>query len=334
MWGSESFCSPSIWQRFRNLALVILCLSLAACSQTSEISKQKNKTKQTLAAAPTLSARSRKTTTFRPLPLPLKIVYPQRYDQGIERKGEIFAVSNSAQEVARIFDKTGYNLDSVRRGSALVPPVFVDRIPSDLRQRSIREKKELFFKMILPMALIVNLEIRDIRQRIKATGCRGEVFRCSQHWLRELGDNFRVKTVDELLIKVDEIPPSLMLAQAVEESGWGGSRFSKEGNALFGQRTWDPQDSGMIPYERESGASYRVRAFNDISSSAQAKFQGSISNHHCCALLNSSGYGSSIVCDIKVLNGPFGIVGERGDPGSERSGGESSGGFTMVSSGH
>ena len=108
------------------------------------------------------------------------------------------------------------------------------------------------------------LEIRDIRQRIKATGCRGEVFRCSQHWLRELGDNFRVKTVDELLIKVDEIPPSLMLAQAVEESGWGGSRFSKEGNALFGQRTWDPQDSGMIPYERESGASYRVRAFNDI----------------------------------------------------------------------
>ena len=55
-----------------------------------------------------------------------------------------------------------------------------------------------------------------------------------------------------------------MLAQAVEESGWGGSRFSQEGNALFGQRTWDEQDSGMIPYERESGASYRVRAFNDI----------------------------------------------------------------------
>ena len=31
----------------------------------------------------------------------------------------------------------------------------------------------------------------------------------------------------------------MMLAQAIVESGWGGSRFAQKGNALFGQWTWD-----------------------------------------------------------------------------------------------
>ena len=246
------------------LTLIVLLAILTACSQTSKVSSQKSTAKKKLAAPPILSTPKAKSIGFRPQPLPLKIVYPLRYDQGIERKGEIFAVGNSADEVSQIFDKSNYDIRSVRRNAGTVPPIFVDRIPSDLRSQSISRKKDLFFKMVLPMALVVNLEIREIRQRIKASGCGGQTHQCSQHWLRDLGENYRVKTVDELLIKIDELPPSLMMAQAVEESGWGGSRFSQEGNALFGQRTWDSQDSGMIPYERESGASYRVRTFNDI----------------------------------------------------------------------
>lgn len=42
------------------------------------------------------------------------------------------------------------------------------------------------------------------------------------------------------------LPPSLVLAQTAEESGWGASRFAVEGNALFGLWTWgdDPADHG------------------------------------------------------------------------------------------
>ena len=38
---------------------------------------------------------------------------------------------------------------------------------------------------------------------------------------------------------VEEVNLELLLAQAALESGWGTSRFAKEGNNLFGIRTYD-----------------------------------------------------------------------------------------------
>ena len=41
----------------------------------------------------------------------------------------------------------------------------------------------------------------------------------------------------ELLNRMNTIPPSLVLAQAALESGWGSSRLAQQGNVLFGQKT-------------------------------------------------------------------------------------------------
>ncbi|MGI2103199.1 glucosaminidase domain-containing protein [Shewanella oncorhynchi] len=54
-----------------------------------------------------------------------------------------------------------------------------------------------------------------------------------------------------LLERVDILPPSLVLAQAAKESGWGTSRFAREGNALFGQ--WDFKGNGMEPRQKRQG---------------------------------------------------------------------------------
>ena len=43
-----------------------------------------------------------------------------------------------------------------------------------------------------------------------------------------------IKTIDETLFKLDEIPAGLALGQAAYKSGYGTSRFAVEGNALFG----------------------------------------------------------------------------------------------------
>ena len=48
------------------------------------------------------------------------------------------------------------------------------------------------------------------------------------------GDDELGSLIDELLVRVDSVPLSLVLAQGAEESGWGTSRFAAEGNALFG----------------------------------------------------------------------------------------------------
>ena len=45
------------------------------------------------------------------------------------------------------------------------------------------------------------------------------------------------------------VPTSIIIAMAGIESAWGTSRFSKEGNNLFGIRTWDLETDHMKPKE-------------------------------------------------------------------------------------
>ena len=48
---------------------------------------------------------------------------------------------------------------------------------------------------------------------------------------------------------MDIIPVSIALAQAAKESGWG-IRFALEGNAIFGQWTWNGK--GIAPLDRDN----------------------------------------------------------------------------------
>jgi len=68
---------------------------------------------------------------------------------------------------------------------------------------------------------------------------------------------------------VDEVPASLALGQAAVESGWGTSRFVREGNALFGQWTFDP-GQGMTPRDRTAHKRHMVRRFNALMDSVRA----------------------------------------------------------------
>ena len=54
---------------------------------------------------------------------------------------------------------------------------------------------------------------------------------------------------------MDMIPVSIALAQAAKESGWGTSRFALEGNAIFGQWTWDGQ--GIAPLKRDGDKNHK-----------------------------------------------------------------------------
>ncbi len=47
--------------------------------------------------------------------------------------------------------------------------------------------------------------------------------------------------------KKSRVPTSIIIAMAGVESGWGTSRFAKEGHNLFGIRTWDDNTPQMKP---------------------------------------------------------------------------------------
>ena len=63
-----------------------------------------------------------------------------------------------------------------------------------------------------------------------------------RHWLEQLALSYKENnanfnqeaTWQNLMSKVDIVPNGLVIAQAIEESGWGRSRFAKEANNFFG----------------------------------------------------------------------------------------------------
>jgi Bax protein len=104
----------------------------------------------------------------------------------------------------------------------------------------IRTRKQLFLSALLPAVLQVNEEIREVRRRLTAvSACQHAGYALSvpvQDWVAGLAAHYRTKPeASALLVKVAEIPPSMALAQAAVESGWGTSGPAQAGNSLFGQ---------------------------------------------------------------------------------------------------
>lgn len=87
--------------------------------------------------------------------------------------------------------------------------------------------------------------------------------------------------VTELLMRVDVIPASLVLAQAANESAWGTSRFALEGNNIFGQWCFE-EGCGIVPNRRIEGATHEVKSFASIEAAIEGYFLN-INTHHLYA---------------------------------------------------
>jgi Bax protein len=195
------------------------------------------------------------------------------------------------KDVLALFDRLGYTQKAWQAGIREIPRVYLEDIPDTWRERSAKElsvadKKRLFFRFIAPIVLRINELILEDRVRAKELTERlaqsQSVTPDDQAWLTELAVKYQVlestsQRLDrdvfaELLMRVDIVPPSLSLAQAASESGWGTSRFAAQGNSLFGQWTWG---KGLKPAQQRTSelGDYRVTAFD---STAQAAYSYTI----------------------------------------------------------
>ena len=59
----------------------------------------------------------------------------------------------------------------------------------------------------------------------------------------------------------ERIPKGMIIAMAGIESGWGTSRFAREGNALFGVRTWDLENTPHMKALGNLDASWGVKKY-------------------------------------------------------------------------
>ncbi len=127
------------------------------------------------------------------------------------------------------------------RQKHLQPDFLAVNLPEDLSQRPLDKRTSLFITLVLSHGFSSNKLILMQRKKLilyildKKAGRFISLSR--KNWLTQLADKYSVSgaTPEMLLERVDIIPVSLIIAQAITESGWGTSRFALQGNALYGQ---------------------------------------------------------------------------------------------------
>lgn len=183
-------------------------------------------------------------------------------------------IIDSPDHLERAFDRARYDLSAIRAGQADVPDLLLKDWPHGFETMTrAKRKKTLFIRTLLPLILYVNRTIaaqRDTLHNIIRRREKGFVLsRREKAWLNRLARLYRTKPDDlaTLLRRVAPVPPSLAIAQAATETGWGTSRFAREANALFGQWTYNSR-AGIKPKDADPGTRHAIKRYDRLLGSA------------------------------------------------------------------
>ncbi|MGB0749496.1 MAG: glucosaminidase domain-containing protein, partial [Magnetospiraceae bacterium] len=164
----------------------------------------------------------------------------------------------SVTQLDQAFTAMDYDFEHLLENGGSVPRILLADLPQGLSKiKDTQARKHMFFKTVLPLVLSVNEDLAEQRARLwvlhAAIAIGQPLSAADQRWFAHMSELYETQPGDlnALFQKVDQIPVSLALVQAAEESGWGRSRFAREGNALFGQ--WTYGSGGMTPKHRKAG---------------------------------------------------------------------------------
>ena len=210
-------------------------------------------------------------------------------------------VIGSQEESISLFEKERYWTQKKRGQQLTVPHLLLvaiaDRWQKTAANVPVATKKDIFFSVLLPLVVNANTMVLETRNRLQnadAKLARGESLSAEDvAQLKHLAVLLRIlskekaeqmtsaaeqrKVIQEALYKLDVIPAGLVLAQAACESGYGTSRFTTKGNALFGQ--WTFGGEGLIPeQQRKDLGDYRISSFKWPFDSVRGYFLNMSSN--------------------------------------------------------
>ena len=157
---------------------------------------------------------------------------------------------------------------------------IISELPDDFSEiQDVPTKKKLFYLVILPLIyntntsimqerrMVINIEKKFARKELNKNET-DEIIRLSKKYKLDYSE-INTKLFRKLKQRINIIPVSLALGQAIIESGWGQSRFATEGNALYGQWTTS-EDKGIIPQDRDEDKTHAVLKFKNLSESVEA----------------------------------------------------------------
>tara|TARA_Y100001970_G_scaffold235884_1_gene295188 strand:- start:2532 stop:3626 length:1095 start_codon:yes stop_codon:yes gene_type:complete len=185
----------------------------------------------------------------------------------------------SAITIEQLFKDTNYDLNKVRDTKMVNIGNSIDHLPKEIKNiESVKKRKKLFIQIVLPLIVEENMKIRLDRKKLFSILNKNVLSVQDEKWLEKKFQQYGVKNKSLFVLKIrmDEIPVSLAIAQAAKETGWGTSRFAQDGNALFGQWTWD--GDGMKPAKLDANSNHKVAKFKVLKASVRA-YQRNLNTH-------------------------------------------------------
>lgn len=164
--------------------------------------------------------------------------------------------------------------------------LFTTDLPDFSVHTDVAERKAAFFSFVYEFIEHENTRILALRGQLEpilrvvndddtaslSDRLRDRLVRIAEQYRLDIESMTEEEMARELELRVDIIPPSLVLAQAANESAWGTSRFAREANNLFGQWCFT-EGCGLVPQRRIPGAVHEVRSFDSVADAVHAYYR-------------------------------------------------------------
>ena len=154
----------------------------------------------------------------------------------------------------------------------LVRPLLYINV-SGLEKLPVRLAKAKFISAILPSILTAKHMIGETRKRMELLRDRKVWKATDSSFYLDVKNRYMAKDIDDLLIRIVNLPTSLVLAQAAVESGWGKSRIFLKANNLFGIWSYNVNEARIVALRKRAAKKIYVRSYGDISQSVIHYFE-------------------------------------------------------------
>ena len=222
----------------------------------------------------------------------------------LEAKAEEVWLENiPVEELQQLYQDIGYEGEKgyLMLPSYKYPAIFLKNFPEGYDKITDEKlRNALFIKILAPLTLKLNEELLNERSEVAKIEARfkekGALSKQDVALLEEKAEKYDVFTrlkgqerysyiLSELLIRIDRVPPSIMITAAAIETNWGTSRVVREANSLYKTLVWHTKE-GLKPIGENEDDSYRIKIYPNIYAAMQ-EFALKINSHPVFATMRN-----------------------------------------------
>ncbi|WP_323756053.1 glucosaminidase domain-containing protein [Roseivirga sp.] len=158
--------------------------------------------------------------------------------------------------------------DIIPLKDSLVAPLLYSHIKG-IDTLEVNEKKNKFISAILPAILVAKYRIEQNRNKvkklIKEENWTAQDSTFYNHLCSEYGTDNQTVLLNRMIVH----PNSIILAQAIIESGWGSSRVFQEANNMFGVWSYSLNEPRIAAKFQRDGETIYLRKYDDFADSIE-----------------------------------------------------------------